>query len=135
MECRTTSGSVVREWTRERHSGKGTEKLFINWETAPAETNPLFPQFGIDIDGSGSGFLYCNSTELEDAGIYICSIVQDNSKLVLYSAHLIVLGKFKIMNAQLRNQDCLLAASVTAIYCLITYLVSQLVCRLTNLLT
>ena len=92
MECRTTNGSIVREWTRKRHSNTITEKLFLNWQTGKATTNSRFPQFSVDVDGSGSGFLYSNSTELEDAGIYICT-VYDNSKILSYSANLIFLGK------------------------------------------
>lgn len=94
MECRTTNGSIVRQWTIERHSDRPKRKLKIlrNWGHDPPKLNPDFAHFGVDIDQFGSGVIYRNSTGLEDAGIYTCS-VEVNSRVFHYSAALIVLGK------------------------------------------
>lgn len=45
-----------------------------------------------DVDNTGSGIIYYNATELEDAGIYTCSALI-GSESIFYSAQLIVLGE------------------------------------------
>ena len=46
-----------------------------------------------DVDNTGSGIIYYNSTELEDAGIYNCRALI-GSESIVYSAQLIVLGEY-----------------------------------------
>src|SRR6218665_208809 len=95
MECLTTNGSIVGQWTFERHSDKKIFKIMTNWGQELPALNPyLAHHFGANVDRKGSGVIYTNSSDLEDAGIYTC-ILKVNEQILKYSAMLIVLGKCK----------------------------------------
>ena len=49
---------------------------------------------GFDMDYTGSGLIYFNVTELEDAGIYTCrALIGPDQESIFYSAQLVVFGE------------------------------------------
>src|SRR6218665_681284 len=71
IRCHVESGLIVREWSIQRTSTSNTQTLFTYWKNRSSINDA---HFGVDVDEFGSGILYVNSTTLDDAGIYSCTI-------------------------------------------------------------
>lgn len=91
MECKTDNGTKVIEWINQRQP---THKIFTNFYPDLNRIGQNFTHFGADVDSNGSGFIYTNSTRLEDAGNYTCRVQEGQQQPVPYSAQVIVLGEY-----------------------------------------
>ena len=92
MKCETDGNFVIREWSMQRPftSTSNREAILNNWNESMIIVNP---HFGI-VDGTnGSLGLYTNFTEMNDAGIYTCSVQNSGRQPEQYSAQLIVFGQ------------------------------------------
>ena len=92
MECRTTNESHVDSWEFKRTTKINYVEIFINHDGRRGPTTKLSSRFDVDMDESGSGLLYTNTTQLNDAGLYLCCI-DKNGAHDSFSSHLTVLGK------------------------------------------
>ena len=92
MKCQVYANYPIREWSMQRffNGASNTDVIFANWKGRKNITNP---HFGIANDMDGSVVLYKNSTELNDAGIYTCTVRRAGGQLDRYSAQLIVFGQ------------------------------------------
>ena len=87
MQCGEDNNYTIREWTNQRTINSSKSTIFLNW-VGPKIINS---HFGI-VDGT-AGVLYTNSTEMDDEGIYTCTVDQGRSQPGRQSAQLIVFGK------------------------------------------
>ena|SRR6218665_2973777 len=90
MECRTDVESRVLVWILIRADGEPFE-VYLNGVQSPYF--PEFTHFGSQVNASGSGIIYTNSTRMSDAGLYMCVTRQGSAgKIVRVTAHLTVFG-------------------------------------------
>lgn len=101
MKCQADSSSTVREWSMQRPFTSNPETIFKNWKDRKNINNP---HFGIVEDVNGSIILYTNSTEMDDAGIYTCTVQKIGSQPDRYSAQLIVFGKQSAIKSLFSNE-------------------------------
>lgn len=91
MKCQVDSNLVHRLWSIQRTLERQSEPLATIWN---GKYNIFDGHFGVDNSDFGfDGVLYTNSTTLDDAGIYICSVQRGSNQIEHHSAHLIVFGK------------------------------------------
>ena len=92
MQCQIGSNSTVREWSLQRPFTSISDSMIIlmNFKGRRKVINS---HFGIADGMNGSVVLYTNSTDLNDAGIYTCSVQKAGRQPDRYSAQLIVFGK------------------------------------------
>src|SRR6218665_1327420 len=90
MECRTDEEFRVRGWILKRAHG---EPVPVYLHGDPIPYLPEFTHFGAQVNASGSGIIYTNSTRMSDAGLYMCVTRQGSAgKIVRVAAHLTVFG-------------------------------------------
>ena len=90
MECRTNEEFRVRGWILKRAHG---EPVPVYLHGDPIPYLPEFTHFGAQVNASGSGMIYTNSTRMDDAGLYTCVTRQSpDDKAVKATAHLTVFG-------------------------------------------
>ena len=92
MKCQVGSNSTIRQWSLQRPFTSSSDSIIIliNFK---GRMTILNSHFGIADGMNGSVVLYTNSTELNDAGIYTCSVQKAGRQPDRYSAQLIVFGK------------------------------------------
>ena|SRR6218665_2355232 len=93
IRCQVDSSLIVREWSIQRTSTSNTQPLYTYRKNRSSITNA---HVGVNVDEFGSGILYINSTTLDDAGIYICTIQEGTMQPQKYRANLIVFSKLFI---------------------------------------
>lgn len=93
MECRTDEGSRVRKWELWRVGEEAINAITVYSHGNPSQYHQEFTHFVAQVNASGSGMIYTNSTRMDDAGLYTCVTRQSpDDKTVKATAHLTVFG-------------------------------------------
>lgn len=103
LECNVDRNSTVTKWEVTRYSRVVTNPTTVPEIETIARFDKIFglalvniTHLGSDVDSTGSGVIYYNSTDLEDAANYTCSAhVGPHKDTIFYSAQLIVLGEYR----------------------------------------
>lgn|SRR6218665_583547 len=101
LGCSVDRYSNVNRWEVTKYSWVVTNKSTYRAIETVARLDKNFgfalvniTHLGLDVDSTGSGIIYYNSTELEDAGNYTCrAYVGPPQDTIFYSAQLVVLGE------------------------------------------